>query len=117
MFKRKPGLTPDQFRDYYETRHAVLSTKLFPFFVDYRRNYIRHDLGPQRSSAEPNDRSLDFDVITEISFASRADFDRMVKLLSDPKVRTQVVEDESQFMDRSATLSYVVDENVSRLAG
>ncbi|HTH29590.1 MAG TPA: EthD domain-containing protein [Sphingobium sp.] len=115
MFKRKPGLTPEQFREYYETRHAVLGVKLMPFFKDYRRNYIRHDLGPQRSSAEPNSASLDFDVITEISFANREDYERMLQALSDPVIREQIVEDEKQFMDRGATLSYVVDESVSVL--
>lgn len=115
LFKRKAGLTPEQFREYYETRHSVLSMTLMPFFSDYRRNYIRHDLGPQRSSAEAPKSSLDFDVITEITFVSRADYDAMLQALSDPDIRRQVIDDESQFMDRSATLSYMVDECVSAI--
>lgn len=115
MFKRKAGLTPEQFREYYETRHSVLGMKLMPFFSDYRRNYIRHDLGPQRSSAEENSARLDFDVVTEITFASRADYDAMLAALADPDIRQQVIDDESNFMDRSATLSYMVDECVSTI--
>lgn len=113
LFKRKPGTTFEQFRDYYEKRHSVLSLELMPFFSDYRRNYIRHDLGPQRSSAEPPSSSLDWDVITEITFTSRADYEAMLKALADPAVRDQIVEDEQRFIDRSSTLSYVVEEHVS----
>lgn len=115
LFKRKPGLTPEQFREYYETRHSVLGMKLMPYFSDYRRNYIRHDLGPQRSSAEAPSSTLDFDVITEITFATQADYDAMLKALADPDIRRQVIDDESNFMDRSATLSYMVDEHVSAI--
>lgn len=115
LFKRKSGTTFEEFRDYYETRHSVLSLELMPYFSDYRRNYIRHDLGPQRSSAEPPSSRLDFDVLTEISFASHADYDAMLHALGDPAIRDRIVEDEARFIDRSSTLSYVVDEHVSQV--
>lgn len=115
MFKRKAGLTPEQFREYYETRHSVLSLKIFPFLKDYRRNYIRHDMGPQSASGEPTTADLGFDVITEITFARKEDYQRMLDLLADPAIREQVVEDEKQFMDRSATLVYFGDEEQSQI--
>lgn len=116
MFKRKPGLTPEQFREYYETRHSALSLKLFPFFTDYRRNYIRHDLGPQRSSAEVSNSAFDFDVITEMTFASPDDYGKLLRALADPAIRDQIVEDEKRFIDRSATLSFIVEEGVSAVS-
>ena len=39
MFKRKPGLTHEQFRHHYETSHVPLVHKyLSHLFVDYRRS-------------------------------------------------------------------------------
>jgi uncharacterized protein (TIGR02118 family) len=112
MFKRKAGLTPEQFREHYEERHAPMAVKLFPFFKDYRRSYIRHDLAHKRADGEPATR-LDFDVITEIWFASQADYERMARLMTEPAIRQQVIDDEMRFIDRSATLVMLVEEERS----
>lgn len=117
LFRRKPGTTFEQFRDYYETHHSVLSREPMPFFSDYRRNYIRHSLGQQYASAEAYSATLDWDMITEITFASREDHDAMLRALAAPAVRKRIVEDEARFIDRSATLSYVVEESVSSIPG
>lgn len=115
LFRRKPGLTPEQFREYYETRHVPLALKLFPYFKDYRRNYIRRDLVHRRADGATNP-SLDFDAVMELTFASKSDYERMVREMADPKVRAQVVEDEERFLDRSATVVFMVDEERSPLS-
>jgi EthD domain len=38
-FKGKPGLTLEQFRDYYENHHVKLVREVLPHAIDYRRNY------------------------------------------------------------------------------
>jgi hypothetical protein len=114
MFKRRADLTPEQFREYYETRHAVLSAKLYPFLKDYRRNYLRHDLGAVGATGMPTPPGADFDVITEITFKTDADYHRLVEVLSDPATSEMVIKDEEQFMDRSASLVYVVEEAVTQ---
>ena len=41
MLKRKPGLSPEEFRHKYETGHAPLAVKLFGhLWTEYRRNYL-----------------------------------------------------------------------------
>ena len=76
MFKRNPRLTPEQFRDEYERVHVPLALKYFPYFKDYRRNYVRRDLIHRRAEGNVA-MALDFDVITEITFASKSDYERM----------------------------------------
>ena len=66
--KRKPGLSPQQFADYYEHNHVplVLSKAFMPMV--YKRNYI------QRGDAlniEGNE--IGFDCMTELVFADRDD--------------------------------------------
>jgi uncharacterized protein (TIGR02118 family) len=110
LFRRKQELTLEQFREHYERRHAPLAMQLFPYLREYVRNYIRRDVAHQRAGGEAMAASLDFDVITEITFDSKDDYDRMVRAMADPVIREQVVEDEKRFLDRSATVVFLVDE-------
>ena len=114
MFKRRADLTHEQFRDYYETKHAVMSARLYPFLKDYRRNFFRPDMRPTGATNMATPPGLHFDVITEISFHSKEDFQKMLDILADPATRQAVIDDEEQFMDRSATLVYFVDERVTQ---
>jgi hypothetical protein len=109
LFKRKPDMTPEQFRDHYEKRHVPLALRLLPYFSDYARNYIRHDLA-YRPEGLGVDNAPQFDVVTEVTFATDADYDLMMKQLADPAVSRQIIEDEERFMDRKATLMFFVDE-------
>jgi hypothetical protein len=109
LFKRKPGMTPEQFRDHYENRHVPLALRLLPYFSDYSRNYIRHDLA-YRPEGLGVDNAPQFDVVTEVTFATEADYDLMMKRLGDPVISRQIIEDEERFMDRTATLMFFVDE-------
>lgn len=113
FFRRRPDLTAAQFRDHYENRHVPLATSLFPYFKDYRRNYVRHDLQHRRADAEGSDGGFGFDVITELTFAEPGDYERMVRQMADPATREQVIEDELKFMDRSATIVLMVDEETT----
>lgn len=110
MFRRRQDLTAEQFREHYETRHAPLALRLFPYISEYRRNYIRHDLVHRRAQPEGAPAALNFDAITEIWFESRDDYDRMVRDMTNPAIRDQVIEDEKKFLDRSATVVFLVDE-------
>ena len=114
MFKRRADLTHEQFRDYYETQHAVMSAKLYPFLKDYRRNFISPDSRPTGATNMATPPGLHFDVVTEVTFHNKDDFQRMLDILDVPANRQAVIEDEEQFMDRSASLVYFVDERVTQ---
>ena len=64
--KRKPGLSPHEFADYYEHNHVplVLSKAFMPMV--YKRNYI------QRGDAfNIEGDEIGFDCMTELVFADR----------------------------------------------
>jgi hypothetical protein len=117
LFRRKAGVTPEEFREHYETRHAPLAMRLFPYFKDYRRNYVRHDLAHTRAGGGDPLARLDFDAITEITFADKAGYDRMMRDMTDPAIKAEIDACEEQFMDRAATVVFLVDEETSPISG
>ena len=114
MLKKKPGMSFEDFRDYYENNHAPLCEKLIPFFTNYRRNFITpvqdYTTG-HLENALPAER--DFDVVTELTFKDRAQYQQLVDALSDPKIGDIITKDEENLFDRSAMTIYIVDEHVS----
>ena len=71
LLRRKPGLSREDFIDYYERQHAPLIRRLLPGIIDYRRNYVELEGAFLFPGAAP----IDFDVITEIWLADRAAYD------------------------------------------
>ena len=76
MAKRKPGMSMDEFRDYYEKRHAVLVRKITPMMRRYRRNYLT----PLESALAAGE-DAPFDCVTEAWFDSEGDFQRSLQSL------------------------------------
>jgi uncharacterized protein (TIGR02118 family) len=111
LLKRKPGMTREQFIEYYEKRHAVLAVKLIPGIADYRRLY----LDPSRAVFGQTLPSPGFDVVTEMTFASDADYQRAFATISQADILRQITEDEENLFDRSSIRAYFVDERESRL--
>lgn len=111
LLKRNSALSRDEFIDHYENRHVKLVSNLLPFFSEYKRNYInvedayRTDHLDNQASSEPP-----FDVVTELSFASRAMYEQMVAALADPVIGKAIADDEDHVFDRSAMAVYMVDE-------
>jgi hypothetical protein len=110
MVRRKIGLSRNEFREYYESNHVPLALRLLPFFSEYKRNYPDQNekyapVHVVNAAAEPG-----FDVITEICFESRADYDRMLVALADPEIGRLMAEDEDKFIDRSCISMYLVEE-------
>ena len=111
-FKRKPGLTLEEFKDYYENHHVKLVLELLPHPLDYRRNYRLEDAEfdpfDQHANGEPN-----YDVIQE-SWYHDADFEEMAAIAAKPEVAGPIVADEEKFMDRSATQIMLFEEYGTR---
>lgn len=107
LLKRKPGMTPQEFRNHYEGVHAPLAAKLLPFFTEYRRNYVLGDGAAVADHAQIG--GPDWDVITEFVFESRADYDAMCAALADPVIGAEIAEDEERFLDRSAITVFMTE--------
>ncbi|WP_219895000.1 EthD domain-containing protein [Aquisediminimonas profunda] len=108
-FKRKPGMTLEEMKDRYENGHVPFMLEMCPPVMDYRRNYRiedgKFDPFEDGSTAEP-----DYDVITEVWFRNREEFEAMAEFVSRPDIAPVIIADEEQFMDRSASRMALVEE-------
>ena len=110
MFKRKAGMSMDQFIDHYENVHAVLARKILPPQDLYRRNYIMADdpfidhIGDNRSVRE----EPPFDVVTEAIYSTREDAIACVETFFRGESGREIVEDEANFVEPGSVKFYVV---------
>ncbi|HQR04788.1 MAG: EthD domain-containing protein [Proteobacteria bacterium] len=100
LIRRKPGLSREAFMDYYEKQHGPLVPRLIPQIVDYRRNYL----------AEEQAEALGFHSITEIFFEDAARYAAGMTTIQEPARFAELCTDEENFLVRSATRMFVVDE-------
>jgi hypothetical protein len=106
----KPGLSKADFIDYYETRHVPLIRSKFDTIVEYRRNFVDLSEAILAEGVAPPD----FDVITELWFANRADYEKMLAAHAIPEIGQAIADDEANFLARSKTRFFVVDEHAER---
>lgn len=108
LMRKRPELSREDFIAYYEQRHVPLVGKLAGFPTAYRRNFpIPGD------PMGKNDDRADFDVVTELEFASREEMQAWrQRLLGDDGGKT-LAEDEARFLDRASTRMVIVDVAVT----
>lgn len=99
FLKRRPGMTPEAFRDYYETRHSVLAGRYLTGATRYVRRYVE----PRPNRETGADGELDFDVITELWFEDRAVWEGMLAFGERMRLPPDVREDEEHVFDRGRT--------------
>ncbi len=107
LLTRKPDLPKADFIRYYEDHHVPLIYSLFSNIREYRRSFV--DL--TGAIILPGAAPPDFDVITELWFDDRAGYDHMLALHADPAVAGAIATDEENFLDRSKTRMFVVEEH------
>ena len=110
MLKRKQGMTPDEFRAYYEGSHVRMARQYTGHLLEsYERNYInRIDAPPTESGADIV--AFDYDVVTEMRFKDQAAVDGAMAIFGGLEVGHLFVEDEKQFLDRKTILMLTCDE-------
>lgn len=106
LLRKRADLTRDEFIAYYENNHAPLMQRLLPMIATYRRNYVDLDGAYLFPDASP----IDFDVITEITFASEADYAAFRERAADSAVAQAIAEDEENVFVRGATRMFRVDQ-------
>ncbi len=74
FLKRRPGMTVEAFRTYYEEVHATLCAK----YATGTRRYLRRYVEPLPQPLTGASEEMDFDVITELWFDDRAIFDTVL---------------------------------------
>src|SRR5271156_2488109 len=101
---RKPGLSPQDFANYYEHNHVplVLSKAAMPLV--YKRNYIQRG-----DTFNIEGDEIGFDCMTELVFNDNDGLPAWMTSLGGD----EIARDEQNFIDRGATRAYVVDERTS----
>lgn len=110
---RKPGLTPNEFRQHYETKHIPLLLNLLgPVFPkSHTRFYIHRQLSTTDSADTSNasytptifigdTNDFDYDAYASLIFKDEAAFHAFFARLTDPEVAKVVAEDEEKFLWR-----------------
>jgi hypothetical protein len=111
FLKRRPGMSLEAFRDYYEGVHS----KLCEGYSRGARRYVRRYVQPRPNSLTGKDDELEFDVITELWFEDRAVFEKAVYHASRGELPAAVLADEERLFDRSKTRYATVVEFGSEL--
>jgi len=101
FLKRKPGLSLEEFRDYYENRHIPLVMTYMAGAERYFRRFVEH----------PTGQELDFDVITEVWLKDRGALDFVMATLSRDGMPAEIIADEERFMDRARSRYCSVSES------
>lgn len=98
FMKRRPDLTVEQFRDYYENHHVPLCMKYASGLSRYIRRFIDPQPHPETGPAgEPS-----FDVITEMWFDDAATYTATLAYVTTSIMPDDVVADEKNLFDRSS---------------
>jgi hypothetical protein len=111
FMKRRPGMTFEAFRDYYENHHVPLCLK----YTSGVSRYLRRFLTPQPNPETGATQELQFDVITELWFEDEATFRGTVQYLATSIMPDEIVEDEKRLFDRALTRMATVVECESTL--
>jgi hypothetical protein len=107
LLRRKPGISFEQFRDHYESSHAVLGQRYFGHLI---RSYVRNynppapEPGPDATPTQKLGaaKHWDYDCITEWELPDEAALDEIIAMLSDPVIGKVFYDDEEHFLDRSS---------------
>lgn len=97
FLKRKPGMSLEAFRDYYENVHSKLGETFSEGIARYMRRYVEPPVDPVSGEV----KELEFDVITEIWFTDRAVMDRIIDTFMRDAMPAEVIADELRLFDRS----------------
>lgn len=113
FLKRKPGTTPEQFRDHYESSHVLLAKKYIGHLLnDYVRNYPTFALlNPSNIpvGAAPASHDIGYDCITEMHVADQQAVEEITRIFNAADINPILVEDELKFLDRDKTVMIMVD--------
>jgi EthD domain len=127
MMKRKPGMSRQEFRDYYETHHAPMGDVAMATAKRYVRRYLQPlselewDEGLKNAMLNIGGPGVlgtdgaEFDVVTEAWFEDRAAFEQAFRAMGKPDFLANALADEANFLDMTCSRMFTVEERESRL--
>ena len=115
LVKRRPDLSMEAFKDYYENQHAPLCARILPPTSEYRRNYVTRNTKVQ--DIDPPQLDIEYDVVTEVWFDTVEQFSAFNDATARPEIREQLIADELKFTDRDSIRVSVVHECITDVGG
>ena len=106
LLKRRDGMSMDEFIHYYENHHAKMAAKYMPLARRYLRRYVR----PEKNPITGEIVELDFDVVMEIWWNSRQDFEETMKRIGEGEAHRLFYEDEEKLFNSHNNRVFTVDE-------
>ncbi len=114
FMKRRPDISVEAFRDYYETRHVPLCER----YSQGVRRYMRRYLDPQPHPETGPAGELPFDVITELWFDDEKVFRATLAYITTTIMPDEITADEAQLFDRASfRIATVVERDSAFAAG
>lgn len=107
FMKRKPGMSVEAFRDYYENHHVPLCLK----YSQGISRYVRRYLDPQPHAESGTNDELPWDVITELWIEDETAFRATVDYLATTIMPDEVTTDEARLFDRPSMRMATVIEH------
>ena len=115
LIKRKPGMSMEDFIDYYETNHSKIGEK---YLSSHAVRYVRRYLRPLPDSIMPDATEDPFyDVVMEIWFPDPSAMEAAFAELSTAEAQAEITEDEARLFDRSRIHSFMVEKHESDPGG
>ncbi|KAJ9608021.1 hypothetical protein H2200_007009 [Cladophialophora chaetospira] len=112
LFKKKPGVSMEAFKDYYENKHIKLFDEhvALPGVLRYSRRYLTQIDGMASPLATTTGG---YDVIMEVWYKD-PELLESLKKNPNPDFTKMVVEDEEKFLDRSSMTMYLSEDCESK---
>ena len=108
LFKRKDGLSREEFIDYYENQHVKLFADKIPGSGIVR--VVRRYFTPISAAFSGSDVPSEFDGILEIWFEDEKSFDGWFNGPRDAEFERIIMEDEAKLFDKSKAFFNTVEE-------
>jgi hypothetical protein len=105
LLKRKPGMSMAEFIDYYENHHSKLGERFLRRAKRYQRRYVHPEVNPVTGETV----ELDFDVVMELWWENRADFEASMADITGETLRL-MYEDEERIFNSHDHRTFTVEE-------
>lgn len=113
MMKRHPDLTLEEFVDRYENHHAKFGETLFAPSHRFVRRYVQPEINPLTGELV----ELDFDVIMEIWWQSRQDFETAMKAIPESDLIDEIRQSGERLFASQDNPAFTVVEYDSEVNG